>query len=126
MVVSYARENDLQNSKPFRWTNTYGELDRQDTMFTANVNTEEEKALLASRFHGASVFKFGVKVSRSIRHAFYLNKMNGNTLWREAIAKELGEINSFGVFRKTTPDDNLSEYKKIPYHFVFDVKFDGC
>ena len=35
------------------------------------------------------------------------------------------EINSFGVFRKITEEDNLKDYQKIPYHLVFDVKFDG-
>ena len=29
------------------------------------------------------------------------------------------------MFRETTKDDNLDEYQKIPYHLVFDVKFDG-
>jgi len=94
-------------------------------MFLSRQDTVEERAVLASRFQGSSIYKFGVEVPRSVKHAYYLDKINGDTLWRKAIAKELGEINSFGVFRETTQDDNLNDYQKIPYHLVFDVKFDG-
>ena len=125
MVVQYARDNNLERSWFFRWTHTYGELDRTDTLFMSDRDSMEYKAVLASRFQGSPIFKFGVEVPRSVRHAYYLDKINGDNLWKEAIGKELGEINSFGVFWPIEPTDNLDDYKKIPYHIVFDVKFDG-
>ena len=85
----------------------------------------EYRAILASRFQGSPILKFGIEVPRSVRHAFYLDRINWDNQWKDAIAKELKEINSFRVFRPVTPDDNLDEYQKIPYHLVFDVKFDG-
>ena len=35
---------------------------------------------------------------------------------REALMKELKEINDMKVFRKVTPEDNLEEYQRILYH----------
>jgi len=125
MIVRYARDNNLEQSRFFRWTHTYGKLDRTDTLFMSDRDSMEYKAVLASRFQGSPIFKFGVEVPRSVRHAYYLDKINGDNLWKEAIGKELGEINSFGVFRPIEHTDNLDDYKKIPYHIVFDVKFDG-
>ena len=31
--------------------------------------------------------------------AFYLDKKNGNTFWRDAINKELAQLNEFKVFK---------------------------
>ena len=59
------------------------------------------------------------------KDALRIDKANGNTLWQDAIAKELGQINNYKVFRKLEDDDVLPVgYKKIPYHIVFDVKLD--
>jgi len=124
LVVAYAVNNDLQDSRPFRWTQTYQHLDRKDVTFGAHA-TSETKSLMASKFSAEPKYKFGVQVPITLKHALYLDKVNGDNLWRVAIDKEVKEINSFGVFRTPTEADNLADYKKIPYHFVFDVKFDG-
>jgi hypothetical protein len=69
-------------------------------------------------------YKFGTEVARSPRHGLELDKMNGNDLWRDATDKELQQINEYNTFRVPTKDDNLAEYQLIPYHMVYDVKFD--
>ena len=125
LVVAYAVNNDLQDSRAFRWTRKYQDLDRKDTSFAALRDSDEMRALMNSRFGAAPKYKFGVQVATSMRHALYLDRINGDNLWCVAIDKEINEINSFGVFREVTPSDDLSEYKRIPYHIVFDVKFDG-
>ena len=125
LVVAYAVNNDLQDSKPFRWTRRYQDLDRKDTNFTTLRDSPEMRALMNSRFSAAPKYKFGVQVPSSLRHALYLDRINGDNLWRVAIDKEINEINTFGTFREVKETDNLAEYKKIPYHIVFDVKFDG-
>ena len=67
----------------------------------------------------------GYEVPRDYQHVMELDERNGNHAWKEAIDKELKSINSFKTFRLPRPTDDLSEYKRIPYHFVFDVKYDG-
>ena len=50
--------------------------------------------------------------------------MNGNHLWEEAIKKELTQMDDFSVFRFLNQGESLDDYQKLPYHMVFDVKFD--
>ena len=70
-------------------------------------------------------YKFGVQVPLGMKQAFNLDRENGNNKWKEAIAKELQQLQSYETFRKLKPGEKLDkEYKQIPYHIVFDVKFD--
>ena len=66
MVVQYARDNNLERSRFFRWTHTYGKLERTDTLFMSARDSREYKAVLASRFQGSPIFKFGVEVPRPV------------------------------------------------------------
>ena len=70
-------------------------------------------------------YMFGVEIPRSPSHALSLDKKNGNTLWQDAMDKELKAIMSFGTFRIPEKGEDLSEYQQIPYHIVFAVKHDG-
>ena len=50
---------------------------------------------------------------------------NGNTYWRDAIKTELAQLEEFQVFRLLAEGETIPDgYKQIPYHIVFDVKFD--
>ena len=43
----------------------------------------------------------------------------------EAIEKELKQLNDYDTFRVLEPGEKMpSDYQKIPYHILFDVKFD--
>ena len=50
--------------------------------------------------------------------------MNGNHLWEEATKKELTQMDDFNVFRFLNQGESIDDYQKLPYHMVFDVKFD--
>ena len=53
-----------------------------------------------------------------------LDKENDNTLWLDVIKKELECLNNWKVFRILKKGEKPpAGYKRIPYHFVFDVKF---
>jgi hypothetical protein len=72
-------------------------------------------------------YKFGIEVPRSIKDAVRLDKINNNKLWQEAIEKELNQINEYKTFRVLEEEESLpNEYKRLPYHGVFNVKFDLC
>jgi hypothetical protein len=50
--------------------------------------------------------------------------MNGTNAWQEAMGLELGQINEYETFPVLEADEFLpATYKKIPYHMVFEVKF---
>ena len=78
--------------------------------------------MLANRH--APKYKFGVEVPRNPRHAIQLDEQNGDTQWQDSMDKELKQINEYQTFRLPDPGEDLSDYQRIPYHFVHDVKFD--
>ena len=73
----------------------------------------------------AQKFKFGVEVPKNTKHALTLDRLNDNSLWKATTDKELAEINMHKTFRVTTKEDDLTGFKRLPYHIIFDCKFDG-
>jgi hypothetical protein len=62
-------------------------------------------------------------VPKTVKEALKLDKKNGNTLWVDAIAKEIKDVH---VAFKTLPDVQSAPigYQKIPCHMIFDVKME--
>jgi Reverse transcriptase (RNA-dependent DNA polymerase) len=114
-VIQYAVAKGLLKHPDFKWIKEYAEDAERLT---------EMKHAFAAKQHGPK-FKFGVQVPVSPKHALALDIANGNTLWQDAIEKELKQINEYETFRQLLKGETLaSDYQRIPYHFVFDVKFD--
>ncbi len=67
--------------------------------------------------------KFGIEVSKTVTEALALDRKNGNTLWADAIAKEMKEV---PIAFKILPDGCSAPigYQKIPCHMIFDVKME--
>jgi hypothetical protein len=66
--------------------------------------------------------KFGVKIPKSVKEAKKFDEENGNTLWWDAICKEMKNVRpAFEVWKK-----DVSElppgYQMITCHMIFDVK----
>jgi hypothetical protein len=67
--------------------------------------------------------KFGIDVPKTVKEALALDCKNGNTLWVDAIAKEMKEVRiAFNIL----PDDRSAPigYQKIPCHMILDVKME--
>jgi len=68
--------------------------------------------------------KFGIEVPKTIKRALEIDKENGNSLWRDAIAKEMQAVKiTFKMLedgQKPTPG-----YQLMSWHIIFDVKLDG-
>jgi hypothetical protein len=67
--------------------------------------------------------KFGIEVPKTVKEALALDCMNGNTLWADAIAKEMREVRiAFNIL----PDGHSAPigYQKIPCHMIFDMKME--
>ena len=71
-------------------------------------------------------YKFGVRIPRTYNEAIMLDKENGNTLWQDAVRRELDQISSYKSFCNigvgVSPG---ADYKKIKVKFIFDCKADG-
>ena len=68
-------------------------------------------------------YKFGIEVPRNVAHALELDRQNGNHLWRDAIAAEMGTLTEMKVFEILERGAKAPKgFKMIPMWIIFDVK----
>ena len=112
IMVHYVAQKTLWKNPDFDWAMEYADADKSFRAMMART---------ASKIN----YKFGIQVPQGTRNALRLDRQHGNTLWQDAIATELKQINEYETFRVIDDDFELDpEYQQIPYHLVFDVKFD--
>ena len=115
-VIMYAKKMHIMDQEPFQQLVNYCSGDAPSYL----AKTYKVKAKGAT-----AKFKFGVQVPFGLKHAYQLDKENGDDQWQKAIQKELKQLNDYNTFRKLEPGEKPPpDYQKIPYHIVFDVKFD--
>ena len=67
--------------------------------------------------------KYGIKVRKTVQEAIQLDKENGNTLWQEAIAKEMDAVGI--AFRILEEDSTIPPgYSEIECYMIFTVKLE--
>jgi hypothetical protein len=116
LVMRYAIRNKLLTSPGWEWTKHYIDSDR-----TLNHMVHAYKA---SKF--LKNIKFGVEVPQSSRHAFEMDKSEGTTVWKEAMEAEISQLHAHETFITVNEHEKVPPgYKMIPYHCIYDVKFDG-
>ena len=72
-------------------------------------------------------YKFGVHIPHMYNEAIMLDKENGNTLWQDAIWRELDQILSYKSFCNIRVGVSPGgDFKKIKVKFILDCKADGC
>jgi hypothetical protein len=113
-LVEYAHKSNLTRHPEWEWVKEYSTNDLEDF-----------RQSFIAKYENTPKYKFGVQIPCSISHALKLDKLNGNNLWQEAIQKEMDQLREYNTFRVPTTKDDLSKYQQIPYHMVFDCKFDG-
>jgi hypothetical protein len=83
------------------------------------------RILKVSTSHAGIKYKFGIQVPKGIKNAIYLDKKSGNQLWQEDIKTEFKHLTDYQTFIiQDSGEDIPTGYQKIPYHMVFDVKYD--
>ena len=66
--------------------------------------------------------KFGIQIPKSVEEAKELDRKNGNTLWWDAICKEMRNVRpGFQAWEKSESEIPIG-YQQIRCHIVFDVK----
>lgn len=77
-------------------------------------------------FRNRPVYKYGLQVPRSHEEAMMIDEKNGDHRWAESEAKELSQLMEYDSFESLGVGAPIPEgYKKIPCHFVYDIKHDG-
>jgi hypothetical protein len=69
-------------------------------------------------------YNFGILVPRNVKDAFELDKANGNSLWKDAMTKDIDNIQAYKTFKDKGMVKFVEGFKKIIVHFVFAVKPD--
>jgi hypothetical protein len=70
-------------------------------------------------------YKFGIQVPKGIKNAIDLDKKSGNQLWQESFKTELKQLTDYQTFIVLDSGEDIPiGYQKIPYHMIFDVKYD--
>ena len=116
-VAVYAKEHGLLDTPGWKRLKPYVKNNKK-------VNRMTKQAILSSMRHAAR-YKFGVQVPATPREAMELDKKNGNTLWKDAIKKELDQLNEYKTFSSRGKGTRVpNDYQLIKVHFVSDVKHD--
>ena len=115
-ILRYARKHHLLDQRPFKSLSRY---------CTGDAPSHLARAFKAKTKPSAPKYKFGIQVPQGLKQAYEIDRLNGNTLWADAIKKELEQLSDYQTFRTLQPGEKLSaQFQRIPYHIVFDVKFD--
>ena len=110
-VAQYARDNRLLEEPAFAWWAPMV-LKKIHRLIKVQKSRQVRKG-----------YKFGIRIPTSVEEALALDKENGNTLWYDAIVKEVGNVRiAFEIL-----DENKKPppgYKKVLLMMIFDIKMD--
>ena len=116
LLTRYAHKHGLTNTSGWKWTKAFLEAESD---FDQMV-----QAYKVSRY--MKTFKFGVEVPQSTKQALEIDKRDGNKLWKEAMITEIDQLHAHKTFIVLEEHQPIPPgYKRIPYHCIYDVKFDG-
>lgn len=119
VLAYYAQSKNLQNHPQFSWVSDYA----TNAKIVANISHLQA---LAPKSHHVTKYKFGEQVRRTVKEALKIDSLLPNNLCQEALDKELASTNHFATFCALDKGESIpSDYIQIPYHYMFDVKFDG-
>jgi hypothetical protein len=119
---------DLKESHPIETIETKG-LDHEPAFnwWVPHVLKKHDQILSLVRrrttHYLKRTHKFGIQSPKTVKEALALDRKNGNTLWADAIAKEMRAVRiAFNIL----PDGGSVPvgYQKIPCHMIFDIKME--
>ena len=67
----------------------------------------------------------GIEVPMSIEQAYALDKANGNTMWQDAIDKEMKQVLPLYTLAEIKAHEKPAGFQQVRCHLVFNVKMNG-
>ena len=114
----YAKQKGLLNLPGWKQFKMIAK--QQGKMFT-DVN----KVKLCN-YHSKPKFKYGIEIPQNHDDILRIDHANKNTLWQDALKKEMDCMLQYKVFKDIGSGTVVPEgYKNIRVHFIYDVKHDG-
>jgi hypothetical protein len=109
-AAEYAVAHNIQDKPAFSW-------------WVPFVLRKRNRIIKQVRHKIRKNMRFGVPIPATVEEALEHDRANGNTLWHDAIEKELKNVRiAFELLRDG--ERPLPGSKCIPYHIILDVKFD--
>ena len=116
-VAKYAKDHNLLNVSGFK---RFKRLASREKKFIRML-----RQAFASKRKNAIKYKFGVRIPRNLKEAKELDRVNGNTLWQDALKKEMDQIASFETFKDLGKGARLpAGHQRVYVHIVWDCKYD--
>jgi hypothetical protein len=115
-IIAFARKHNLLDKMAFQYFVNY-----------CKVRTLVDIVRIHKASTSSSIvkYKFGIQIPRGIKNAIHSDNKKGKKLWQEAIQTELKQLTDYCTFIVLDSGEAVSNgYQKIPYHIVFDVKYD--
>ena len=108
-LAEYVVENNVVEEPAFKWWVPY---------------TIKKKSRIISKIkskYWVRTHKYGIRIPKSVKEAIEIDDENGNTLWWDALMKEMKNVRcAFQEYEGDVKD--LVGYTKIRCHIVWDVK----
>ena len=110
-VAEYAVAQGIDHEPAFSWWVPYT-LRKRNRIISA----------VKKRYHKRT-HKFGIRVPKTVEEAKMIDEMNGNTLWQDAIRKEMDAV--CVAFKILHGDEKVPPgYQEIRCHLIFDIKME--
>ena len=110
-LAEYAVAKGLQEEPEFSWWVPHTVRKRDRIIATVN-----------KRYHKRT-HKFGIRVPKTVDEALQIDKVNGNSLWADAIRKEMDAVRV--AFKILEAEESVpAAYQHIRCHMIFDVKME--
>ena len=108
-VADFAKARGIADEPAFSWWVPY-------TLRKRDVIISKVKSRIRKTTH-----KYGIEMATCVGHAYEINKGNGNTLWCDAIKKEMTNV---GIAFEVLEEGEKAPvaWRKVSGHLVFDVK----
>ena len=109
-LTEYVEANNLSSEPAFNWwmKQTLKKRDKIINKFKTKSNKTK--------------IKFGINVPQTVEEAFELDKENGNTLWQQAIAKEMNNSRSTFQVLDINEEPPIG-YTEITCHLIFMLRW---
>ncbi len=110
-TAEFAKARGIADEPAFAWWVPY-------TLRRRDIILSKIKARIRKTTH-----KYGIEIPTSLAHADEIDSRNSNTLWKDALAKEMTEV---GVAFEVLEEDMKAPigWSKVTGHLIWDVKMD--
>jgi hypothetical protein len=110
-VAEYSATNTLHDEPDFSWWLPH-------VLKTRNIII----SAMTKRYH-KHIHRFRIQVPKTWDETVKLDEENGNTLWQDAIRKEMNNVHI--AFKVLNDEDDIPPtYQEIRYHMMFDVRME--